>query len=570
MEEVMKALSNDALLSSVKLNHQEFNADNIDKLNSSNNESKNSQEINSIEEIKKTLSFNDKTYQPTFQMQPEIVNPKGISMNDRQFVFGNAKVSKEYVIKDPAPKESLDLLKKSIESLKNREFGNFADNILQSASKLSTEKSQHFKEIKNKISSAELNEKLQSFGFKDIEISLKDIEELLEKILSNEHSEQEDENQKRYVFAIQKLCDILSILFGQFRDKIEVAATNKALDSIKQSEFVAEMPKELDAEDILNLNSHTREEPEKDISTEDDDIKGTEEMTVNGKKICKCFSMNNELDKQSDEAVYDKDIKTAKSVEFDAPEEENAVPLKSYNSLIRIKFSGHKLRKVKNMNDLSRVKSSTRLKSKSFIHSKGINDLPVELQTKYPIQSNVVQVSSIPSIITRYYHPENFTETFLTDSTHSIKCESISSAIIEDLNDDDGFFNLPKVPSSTLSEASSSEWIDANTSFVNTHYETVEELSEPILVSEIPKLDPLPIIPLESLCSVLNEPLLSALTNQEPLSLTHPQQTNIQADPQPSTSADSKPIKKQKRFSGCKNFVKRLIPNKLLRKKDRN
>jgi hypothetical protein len=342
------------------------------------------------------------------------------------------------------------------------------------------------------------------------------------------------------------------------------------LNSIAQPEIVAEMPIEFDTVG-----------PVIDNNTENNDMKGTDEITVNGKRICKCFSMNNELNKQSDVLVYDTEMKTAKSVDFNVTIEENAVPLKSYNSLISTKISDHRLRKVQNVDDLSRTESSTHLKSKSFIHSKSINERPVELQTKYPFQSNVVQVSSIPSIITRHYHTENFAETFLTESTHSIKSESMSTAIIEDLNDD-GFLDLPKVPSSTLSEASSSEWIDANTSFVNTHYEKVEEVPEPQLVPETPKTDPMPIIPLESLCSVLNEPLLSALTNPQPISLTHdhPQPTITQlsaqssiiqiTDLQPSTSADSKPMKKQKRFSGCKNFVKRLMPNKLLRKKDRN
>lgn len=95
---------------------------------------------------------------------------------------------------------------------------------------------------------------------------------------------------------------------------------------------------------------------------------------------------------------------------------------------------------------------------------------------------------------------------------------------------------------------------------------------EPKLVTETSKVDPLPLIPEESLCSVLNEPLLSTLThaNSQPPISTHTEPKPLiftTSEPQPSTSSSTEPAaKKQKRFSGCKNFVKRL----LLRKNDRN
>jgi len=123
-----------------------------------------------------------------------------------------------------------------------------------------------------------------------------------------------------------------------------------------------------------------------------------------------------------------------------------------------------------------------------------------------------------------------------------------------------------------LSEASFSEWIDANTSFVHLHDDKKASEPEPKLVTETSKVDPLPLIPEESLCSVLNEPLLSTLTHanpQPPISTDSEPKPLIltTSEPQPSTSTNTEPAaKKQKRFSGCKKFVKRL----LLRKNDRN
>lgn len=377
------------------------------------------------EQFKKAVTFNDKSYQPTFQMQPEIVNNTGILSNNQQFVFGSAKISTEKKIQDPAAKDSLDLLKRSIDSLKNREFGNFADNILESVSKLSIEKSQQFKEIKSKISASEIDTKLQSIGFKDIEITLMEIEELLEEILSNEQSGQADESEKRYIIVIQKLCDILSILFGHFRDK---------LDASDKNEIVAEDPVKLDKAD-------PNETYVIENSTEGYDKKESDEISVEGKKICKCFSMNNELDKQSDKPVYANatEMKTAKSADFEVLEEENEIPLKSYSSLISTKISDNHLRKVQNVDDLSKTESTTILKSQSFMFSK--DELPVELQTKFPTENNIVQVSSIPSIITRHYHTDALKEALLKESISSIKSESMSTAIIEDLNDD-GYLDL--------------------------------------------------------------------------------------------------------------------------------
>lgn len=129
-----------------------------------------------------------------------------------------------------------------------------------------------------------------------------------------------------------------------------------------------------------------------------------------------------------------------------------------------------------------------------------------------------------------------------------------------------------------MSAASSSEWIDENISFVNSPVET-QTVVEPN--PEISKPNQWPLIPLESLCSVLNEPQLSTYPDLHPLSLTNtkPQTlTKLNADPQftfdppPSTStADSESImKKSKKFTGCKKFVKRFMPNTLFRKKDRN
>lgn len=394
------------------------------------NESAENQEVDVAkdpEQFKKAVTFDDKFYQPTFQMQPEIVNVTGNLSNNQQFVFGSAKISTEKKIQDPAAQDSLDLLKRSIESLKNREFGNFADTILESVSKLSIEKSQQFKEIKSKISASEIDEKLQSIGFKDIELTLMEIEEMLEEILSNEQSGQVDESEKRYIIVIQKLCDILSILFGQFRDKLEVPDKNEALD-------LAIPPLSLDKADL-------NETYVIENSTEGYDTKESEEIIVEGKKICKCFSMNNELDKQSDNPVYANraEMKTAKSADFDVLEEENEVPLKSYSSLISTKISDNHLRKVQNVDDLSKTESTTILKSQSFMFSK--DELPVELQTKFPTENNIVQVSSIPSIITRHYHTDTLKEALLKESISSIKSESMSTAIIEDLNDD-GYLDL--------------------------------------------------------------------------------------------------------------------------------
>lgn len=361
------------------------------------------------EQLKKTVTFEDKTYQPTFQMQPEIISNKTNLNNDQQFVFGSAKNSHEIVINDPAVKDSLDLLKRSIESLKNRKFDDFADSILQSVSKLSIEKSLQYKEIQKRISPAEMDEKLQNIELKDIEITLMDIGGLLEELLSKEYVGHSDDSEKLYVIAIQKLCDILSILFGQFHDKIEAPNTvSEVLDT------------NIDASD---LEVTAKEEPVTAVSNE------TEEL--DGKKICKCFLNNDELDK-SDESVYaiDTKINTGKSADFEAPEEENSVPIKSYNSLMSSKISDHSLRKVENIDDLSKTESSTNLKSQSFIRSKNIDE-----QMIYPLKSHVVQVASIPSAITRYY-TENFNETFPTDSISSIKSETLANAIIEDLNDD--------------------------------------------------------------------------------------------------------------------------------------
>jgi len=387
------------------------------------------------EQFKKAVTFDDKSYQPTFQMQPEIVNNTGNLSNNQQFVFGSAKISTEKKIQDPAAQDSLDLLKRSIESLKNREFGNFADNILESVSKLSIEKSQQFKEIKSKISASEIDEKLQSIGFKDIELTLMEIEELLEEILSNEQSGQADESEKRYIIVLQKLCDILSILFGQFREKLDVSDRNEALD-------LANQPLSLDKTDPVELDKVDPNETYViENSTEGYDTKESDEITVEGKKICKCFSMNNELDKQSDKPVYvdATEMKTAKSADFEVLEEENQVPLKSYSSLINTKISDNHLRKVQNVDDLSKTESTTILKSQSFMFSK--DELPVELQTKFPTENTIVQVSSIPSIITRHYHTDVLKEALLKESISSIKSESMSTAIIEDLNDD-GYLDL--------------------------------------------------------------------------------------------------------------------------------
>ncbi|XP_070507568.1 uncharacterized protein [Chironomus tepperi] len=531
------------------------------------------------EQLNKALTFNE-SYQPTFNMQPEILNIKSKPLHGQQFVFGSGKSNRKNEVKDPAVKESLDLLKRSIESLKKREFGNFADNILQSVTKLSLEKSQQFKEVKNKFSEAEIDEKLQNTEFKDIEISLMHIEGMLEEILSNEQSVQADDSEKRYVIVIQKLCDVLSLLFEQFRDKIELPAKisdNEAMDPNVQStspEIETKVSIKLDIADPINQEVPTNEE----IATKENETSKTVDVTANGKKICKCFSMNNELDKQSDEPVYknDTEIKTAKSVDFDVLEEQVEVPLKTFSSLSSTKISDSNLRKVQNVDDLSNTESSTNLKSQSFVRFKGIDE--------HHIKTSVIQVSSIPSMITRHYHTDDLKQALLTESMHSIKGESMSKAVIEDLNDD-GFQNLPKVPSTALSEASSSEWIDENTSFIKLHDQKVEVEAEPKLEDKAAKPDALPILPLESLCSILNEPQLSALEDPQPLSLKHtdpqpavspqddPQPLNAitSSEPQPSTSAQSEPpAKKQTRFSGCKNFVKRLISNTLLRKKDRN
>lgn len=129
-----------------------------------------------------------------------------------------------------------------------------------------------------------------------------------------------------------------------------------------------------------------------------------------------------------------------------------------------------------------------------------------------------------------------------------------------------------------MSAASSSEWISENISFINSHAET-KTVVEP--KPETSQSHPLPVTPLESLCSVLNEPQLSNYPDLHPISLTHatPQSlTKVISNPQftfdplPSTStADPESVmKKSKRFAGCKKFVKRFMSNSLLRKKDRN
>ena len=102
----------------------------------------------------------------------------------------------------------------------------------------------------------------------------------------------------------------------------------------------------------------------------------------------------------------------------------------------------------------------------------------------------------------------------------------------------------PKVPSSALSEASSSEWIDENISFVNPDGQNEMVKPKPVPSPEVYENVPLPVIQEYSHYS-MNEP-------------------------QPSTSADSEPVKKHSRYCRCKNFVKRLISNTLPRKKDRN
>ncbi|KAG5670544.1 hypothetical protein PVAND_000799 [Polypedilum vanderplanki] len=440
----------------------------MQSMNQNNNDLEHSTDTK-IDKESSVISFQHKVYDETttFKMLPEIENAQKkrveIQVNDQK-IFGTTKPKNAYPIEEYCQCE--------ITIPRSRSYGVLANVVLKTISMYSISRQMHLDEIKKQISMAEMHNEISGEEVTLLEHAVERIEQCEElKTLDPK----DDGSLNILMEYITKLFEMLKeILFGNQNANNDM----KAILNVEEEKSESEMTPTITEEIELSATNVTKEEVESTTEKLKKILLGSQ-MQIKKEfenDLCMCNKIEetqmlqkSEIDIESSDGILRtvrKSITSAKSQELFVNEtpkqsfEEIFKTVKSQSSVVEEKLS---LQKFKNVEDLSAIGLNT---SPGFVlRTSDIEGNETSNFVKYPKPPVTISVLSVPSVHLDASHATDVLKSSLMPNYLNKKGERMSNAVINDLNDD-GFVDLPKVPSNALSGVSSSAWIDENASFV--------------------------------------------------------------------------------------------------------